>query len=123
MTNLTVDLHEEWEAEDEHSYEFEERLDLDVEAERTRTAWFGLVVLALGALWLLIACIVFLIGYPDAWYALDRSLDASRRHIRLVMSLFGAGTVALFLGASLYFFGRRIRGEATVDAIRLEAAS
>lgn len=121
-SRLTLDVHDEWRTDSEADVRLGTDLRVDVAVDRGAMAWVGLILFLIGALLLLAGAAVFVLGYPDRWYAVNGySLAESRSYIRAVLSLFGASFVGIFLGGSLYFYGRSIRGTGRVDGITLEA--
>lgn len=121
-SRLTLDVHEEWETDEEADVALGTHLDVDVSVDRGAMAWTGFVLLLLGAVLILVAGIIFVLGYPSRWYAInDYTLAESRSYIRLVLTLFGLSFVNIFLGSSLYLYGRSVTGTGRVDGIRMEA--
>ncbi len=95
--------------------------DLQVSATviRTPAAVAGLIFLTVGLLAVLGATLLFVLGYPDAWYALDRSIEESQEFIRMLMGTWSVGLIFMLLGASLYFYGRRITSTGEVTGVRI----
>ncbi len=96
-------------------------LDIHVETNLGPSGIAGVVMLALGALALLIGAAFFLNGFPDTWYgAGDITFEESKRLVERVMISSGLGVILLFAGTSLYFYGRTTRGAGSLDQYRLD---
>jgi len=116
---VTLDVHDEWQTDAEKDLSVRSDLAVNVDTERTPIAWIGLVTMLVGSVLFTVGGFLFAAAYPDAWYALDRAVAASQGRIRLIMTMMGLGTVGVFLGTSMYFFGRSMRGRGQVDRIRM----
>jgi hypothetical protein len=121
-SRLTLELHEEWETDREHEVELASNIDLDASTELTGLAWVGIIALVSGVAMMLVSGLLFIIGYPDKWYAqAGYTFAQSASHVRMVVTLFGMGMVGLFLGSSFFFFGRRSTGQGVSPRMLMEA--
>jgi len=99
----------------------EGRLDLNAEiavqvrSRLTPLGIAGVVTIGLGVAALVAGLLVFLATYPEDWYTNASGWAQSRRIIERIVLLFSGGIVALFLGTSMFFYGRTVLGAGTLD--------
>lgn len=100
----------------------EERMDLnaeikvDVDSHLKGLAVAGLGLIALGTLLVLAGAIMFTMGYPDKFKALNGiTFEQSTSFIQTIVLLLAAGIISLFVGTSSFFYGRTVLGSGHVD--------
>jgi hypothetical protein len=96
--------------------ELNAQIDVAVAARLTPLGTAGVATITLGILAMGVGLVMFLLAYPDAWYARNGvSYEASRRTIERIVLMLAGGTIALFLGSSMFFYGRTVLGKGTFD--------
>lgn len=95
-------------------------IDVAVKSRLTGLGIVGVIALAAGVFALLAGALVFMDAYPEKWYAQTVPWAESRAIIELVVLLFGGGIVALFLGTSMFFYGRTVLGSGELDQFQMQ---
>lgn len=82
---------------------------VDVETHLTGLGMAGVVSLTLGAVLLIIGCVMWVVIYPAEWggYVGD---DSSFTKTLIVEELWGFGFTFLMLGTAMFFYGRTVLG-------------
>lgn len=86
---------------------------VDVKSQFGPLGTFGLIVIALSIVLLLASAVVFLISYPDTYYAVDGTPQAQEDRkvaVELVNAFAGIGALSLLFGTSTFLFGRSLVG-------------
>ena len=98
------------------------KIKVEVETHLTGLGMAGVVVLAVGALCVLIGCIMFAIVYPDnGWSGPAQPYSHSHYDVvQAVVLLFGVGVTALMLGTSMFFYGRTVLGSGGLEQFESE---
>ena len=91
-------------------------IDVKVNSRLTGLGILGVFAISLGALLLLVACLTFAFGYPEKYHARGDITEAeSDAFIELVVLSAAAGVILLFLGTSMFFYGRTVLGSGMLD--------
>lgn len=92
------------------------QIKVDVETHLTGLGMMGVISLALGALLLIVGCILWVAIYPDEWggYVGD---DSSFTKTLVVEELWGVGFTLLMLGTAMFFYGRTVLGSGGLQQI------
>ena len=104
----------------------EDKIDMDaeikvaVDSHLTGLGVAGLVALGLGLLGLLVGALMFAFGYPQRMRTPDVTWEEAKAFTRNIALLFGTGVVLLFLGTSMFFYGRTVLGSGRLDSFNLE---
>lgn len=88
------------------------QIKVDVETHLTGLGMGGVLSLALGALCLLVGCVIMVATYPDnGWSGPAQPFsDPHYTVVRSVVLLLGVGVTLLMLGTSMFFYGRTVLG-------------
>lgn len=104
----------------------EDKVDLDaeikvaVDSHVTGLGAAGLVVMGLGMLSLVIGTLMFAFGYPERMRTPDVTWEQAKAYGKAIALFVGAGVVLLFLGTSMFFYGRTVLGSGRLDQFNLE---
>ncbi|MHB8634471.1 MAG: hypothetical protein ACYDBQ_11005 [Thermoplasmatota archaeon] len=106
----------------------EDKMDLNaeikvaVDSHLTGLGMAGLIGIFAGILALVAGLLTFILSYPERWYAVigTADYDTSRNLIKTVVGLTGAGVVLLFVGTSMFFYGRTVLGSGHLDRFTME---
>ena len=85
------------------------QIKVDVETHLTGLGMVGVVCLALGALLLIIGCVMFVAVYPQGWGGVIGQW-ADFRNTRTIELLWGVGATFLMIGTAMFFYGRTVLG-------------
>lgn len=98
------------------------KINVEVETHLTGLGMGGVVVLAIGALLVVIGAIVFAVVYPDnGWSGPAQPFsDPHYDVVRAVVLLLALGITGLMLGTSMFFYGRTVLGSGGLE--QFEAA-
>ena len=98
------------------------KIKVEVETHLTGLGMGGVVVLAIGALCVLIGCIMFAVVYPDnGWSGPAQPFSHSHYGIvQAVILLLGVGVTGLMLGTSMFFYGRTVLGSGGLEQFESE---
>ena len=94
-------------------------IDVHVESNLKGISRVGLVVAGLGLLSLVGGCVLFGLNYPDPWY--DGTAEA-HRVIEMVVVAASLGIILLFLGTTMFFYGRSVIGKGRLDNFSMQQA-
>jgi hypothetical protein len=98
------------------------KIKVEVETHLTGLGMGGVVVLAVGALCVVIGCILFAVVYPDNGWSGPATPFTDRHYdiVRSVVLLFGVGVTSLMLGTSMFFYGRTVLGSGGLEQFESE---
>jgi hypothetical protein len=98
------------------------KIKVEVETHLTGLGMGGVLVLALGALLVVIGAVVFAIVYPDnGWSGPAQPFSDSHYDVvRAVVLLLGLGITGLMLGTSMFFYGRTVLGSGGLEQFEAE---
>src|SRR5688572_18327786 len=98
------------------------KIKVEVETHLTGLGMGGVVVLAFGALCVVVGCILFAVVYPDNGWSGPAQPFSDRHYdvVRAVVLLFGVGVTALMLGTSMFFYGRTVLGSGGLEQFESE---
>lgn len=92
-------------------------IQVNVQSRLTGLGVVGVVALALGAVAVVAASLLFATGYPDKYHALaGYTLAKSHAFIETVALVGALGLVLLLWGASAFFYGRNVLGAGRLDS-------
>lgn len=98
------------------------KIKVEVETHLTGLGMGGVVVLAVGALCVVLGCILFASVYPDNGWSGPAQPFSDRHYdiVRGVVLLLGVGITALMLGTSMFFYGRTVLGSGGLEQFESE---
>lgn len=98
------------------------KIKVEVETHLTGLGMGGVVVLAIGALCVLIGFVLFAIVYPDnGWSGPAQPYsDPHYGIVQAVILLLGIGVTGLMLGTSMFFYGRTVLGSGGLEQFESE---
>jgi hypothetical protein len=98
------------------------KIKVDVETHLTGLGMGGVVVLALGALFVVIGSIWLAAVYPDrGWSGPAQPFsDPHYTTVRSIVVLLGLGITSLMLGTSMFFYGRTVLGSGGLEQFESE---
>lgn len=79
----------------------------------------GIACIFLGVLSLLVGMMVFAYAFPEHWRGSADDL-AHYSYVKSVAGLVGLGIVLLFLGTSMFFYGRTVLGSGRLDQFSMQ---
>ena len=89
-------------------------IDVGVETHLKGLGVVGVVLATLGALGMVLACVLFAFGYPTPWVH-DVNDDGANAFVKAVVISGALGVALLFVGTSLFFYGRTVLGSGSLD--------
>lgn len=98
------------------------QIKVEVETHLTGLGMGGVVILAIGAICVVLGCVLFAIVYPDnGWRGPAQPFsDQHYDIVRAVVLLFGVGITSLMLGTSMFFYGRTVLGSGGLERFESE---
>lgn len=95
------------------------QIKVDVETHLTGLGMAGVIALALGALCLVVGCVILASTYPDnGWSGPAQPFsDPHYDTVRSVVLLMGGGVTLLMLGTAMFFYGRTVLGSGGLQQI------
>jgi hypothetical protein len=89
-------------------------IDVGVESHLRGLGVAGAVCVALGALAILVASMMFAFGYPTPWRG-DINDSFHNAYVLSVIEIAAAGVILLFFGTTAFFYGRTVLGSGALD--------
>lgn len=98
------------------------KINVEVETHLTGLGMGGVLVLAVGALLVVVGAVVFAIVYPDnGWSGPAQPFsDPHYDVVRAVVLLLALGITGLMLGTSMFFYGRTVLGSGGLEQFEAE---
>jgi len=98
------------------------KIKVEVETHLTGLGMGGVVVLAVGALCVVVACVWLAIVYPNnGWRGPAQPFsDAHYAIVRSIVLLMGVGVTGLMLGTAMFFYGRTVLGSGGLEQFESE---
>jgi hypothetical protein len=98
------------------------KINVEVETHLTGLGMGGVIVLALGALSVVIGSLWLAIVYPDnGWSGPAQPFsDPHYATVRSIVLLLGFGVTCLMLGTSMFFYGRTVLGSGGLEQFEAE---
>lgn len=98
------------------------KIKVEVETHLTGLGMGGVVVLAIGAICVVLGCILFAAVYPDNGWSGPAQPFSDRHYdiVRGVVLLLAVGIIALMLGTSMFFYGRTVLGSGGLEQFESE---
>jgi hypothetical protein len=98
------------------------KIKVEVETHLTGLGMGGVIVLAVGALFVVIGSIFFASVYPNHGWSGPATPFSDRHYtfVRSIVVLIGLGITGLMLGTSMFFYGRTVLGSGGLEQFESE---